>query len=185
MSWQGTSIHLSIHHSYIHPVITLPNQTKKEPNPTNHLHAQHTLTPGTHTRLCDPLNHQPNASLTNTPTPNSLVGTGNVDRAAIFNNEGNSVWATSAGFTVSPTEMQEVVAAYKDTGDVKQVQSTGLHIAGERFIVIKADDRSIYGKKVSFLVDYPGVRRWRVEMNESLCASREDQGRFVETGLVC
>ena len=45
--------------------------------------------------------------------------------------------------------MQEVVAAYKDSGDVKQVQSTGLHIAGERFIVIKADDRSIYGKKVS------------------------------------
>ena len=77
----------------------------------------------------------------------SLVGTGNVDKAAIFNDAGNSVWATSAGFTVSPTEMQEVVAAYKDTGDVKQVQSTGLHIAGERFIVIKADDRSIYGKK--------------------------------------
>jgi len=51
--------------------------------------------------------------------------------------------------------MQEVVAAYKDSGDVKQVQSTGLHIAGERFIVIKADDRSIYGKKVS-LVLFPG-----------------------------
>ena len=51
--------------------------------------------------------------------------------------------------------MQEVVAAYKDSGDVKQVQSTGLHIAGERFIVIKADDRSIYGKKVSLLF-YPG-----------------------------
>lgn len=47
--------------------------------------------------------------------------------------------------------MQEVVAAYKDPGTngVKQVQSTGLHIAGERFIVIKAEDRSIYGKKVS------------------------------------
>lgn len=30
----------------------------------------------------------------------SLVGTGNVDKAAIFNSEGNSVWATSAGFTV-------------------------------------------------------------------------------------
>jgi profilin len=44
--------------------------------------------------------------------------------------------------------MQEVVSAYKDSSDVKQVQSTGLHIAGERFIVIKADDRSIYGKKV-------------------------------------
>jgi len=44
--------------------------------------------------------------------------------------------------------MQEVVKAYKDKGDVKAVQSTGLHIGGERFIVIKADDRSIYGKKV-------------------------------------
>ena len=30
----------------------------------------------------------------------SLVGTGNVDKAAIFNSEGNSVWATTAGFTV-------------------------------------------------------------------------------------
>ncbi|WPH02773.1 Hypothetical protein R9X50_00564100 [Acrodontium crateriforme] len=79
----------------------------------------------------------------------SLVGTGNLNQAAIFNTDGNSVWATSAGFTVSPQEMQEVVAAYKDKGTdgVKQVQSTGLHIAGERFVVIKADDRSIYGKK--------------------------------------
>ncbi|GAB7350581.1 hypothetical protein MBLNU459_g1155t3 [Dothideomycetes sp. NU459] len=78
---------------------------------------------------------------------NSLVGTGNVDKAAIFNSEGNSVWATSAGFTVAPKEMQEIVNAYKDKGDVKQVQSTGLHVAGERFIVLKADDRSLYGKK--------------------------------------
>lgn len=47
--------------------------------------------------------------------------------------------------------MQEVVTAYKDkgSGGVKQVQSTGLHLAGERFVVLKADDRSIYGKKVS------------------------------------
>ena len=84
------------------------------------------------------------------PRP-SLVGTGNVDKAAIFNAEGNSVWATSAGFTVSPQEMQEVVAAYRDPGKdgVKQVQSTGLHVAGERFVVLKADERSIYGKKVS------------------------------------
>lgn len=47
--------------------------------------------------------------------------------------------------------MAEVVAAYKDKGDangVKQVQSTGLHIGGERFIVLKADERSLYGKKV-------------------------------------
>ncbi|TKA46008.1 hypothetical protein B0A55_12354 [Friedmanniomyces simplex] len=80
----------------------------------------------------------------------SLVGTGAVDRAAIFSATGDSVWATSPAFNVSPTEMQAVVAAYKDPGNkegVKKVQSEGLHIAGERFVVLKADDRSVYGKK--------------------------------------
>jgi profilin len=56
---------------------------------------------------------------------------------------------------VHPQEMKEVVAAYKDKGDaqgVKQVQSTGLHVAGERYVVLKADERSLYGKKVSHSV---------------------------------
>ncbi|EKG20276.1 Profilin/allergen [Macrophomina phaseolina MS6] len=80
----------------------------------------------------------------------SLVGTGNVDKAAIFNAEGNSVWATSAGFTIDPKEAAEIVSAYKDKGDangIKQVQSTGLHIAGDKYVVLKADERSLYGKK--------------------------------------
>ncbi|KAF2457995.1 profilin-A [Lineolata rhizophorae] len=80
----------------------------------------------------------------------SLVGTGNIDKAAIFNADGNSVWATSSGFSVAPNEMQEIVAAYKDKGDengLKQVQQTGLHVGGERFVVLKADERSLYGKK--------------------------------------
>ncbi|KAI9721018.1 MAG: hypothetical protein M1812_002497 [Candelaria pacifica] len=80
----------------------------------------------------------------------SLVGTGYVDKAAIFNSEGTSVWASSPGFTVAPAEIKEVVTAFKDKGDaqgIKQVQSSGLHVAGERFVVIKADDRSLYGKK--------------------------------------
>jgi len=71
-------------------------------------------------------------------------------QAAILNSEGNSVWAASPGFTVSPNEMREVVNAFKDKGDangVKSVQSTGLHVAGEKFIVLKADERSLYGKK--------------------------------------
>ncbi|KAJ9626813.1 profilin, required for normal timing of actin polymerization in response to thermal stress [Knufia peltigerae] len=77
----------------------------------------------------------------------SLLGTGHVDKAAIFNTEGNSVWASSPGFTVTPQEMQEVVGAYKDTSTPKKVQSTGLHIAGQKYIVIKADETSLYGKK--------------------------------------
>lgn len=46
--------------------------------------------------------------------------------------------------------MQEVVGAYKDSSEPKKVQSTGLHIAGQKYIVIKADDTSLYGKKVGF-----------------------------------
>jgi len=77
----------------------------------------------------------------------SLVGTGNVDRAAIFDTKGESVWAASPGFTVAPAEIKEVIEAYNDKADVKKCQSNGLHIAGERYVVLKADDRSLYGKK--------------------------------------
>ena len=35
-----------------------------------------------------------------TEPASSLVATGNLDKAAIFNAEGNSVWASSPGFTV-------------------------------------------------------------------------------------
>ncbi len=39
------------------------------------------------------------------------------------------------------------MAAYDDTNPVKQVQSNGLRIADERYVVIKAEERSLYGKK--------------------------------------
>jgi profilin len=78
----------------------------------------------------------------------SLVGTGHVDKAAIFNSEGNSVWATSTGFQVKPQEMQDVVAAFKDNSEPKKVQMSGLHIAGQKYFVLKADDSRIYGKQV-------------------------------------
>ncbi|KAF7508788.1 hypothetical protein GJ744_008665 [Endocarpon pusillum] len=77
----------------------------------------------------------------------SLVGTGFVDKAAIFNTEGTSCWATSKDFKLSPQELREVVTAYNDTNDPKAVQATGLHIAEEKYFVIKADEKSLYGKK--------------------------------------
>lgn len=112
---------------------------------TYSLIAQRTLTKGTgnHIRFGGPNRVRPP-----TNPRASLVGTGHVDKAAIFNAEGNSVWASSPGFTVTPSEMQEVVGAYKDTSMPKKVQSTGLHIAGQKYIVIKADETSLYGKKV-------------------------------------
>ena len=50
-----------------------------------------------------------------------------------------------------------MVASYKDTAEakkvderthVKKVQSEGFHIGASRYVTIKADDRSLYGKKV-------------------------------------
>jgi hypothetical protein len=57
--------------------------------------------------------------------------------------------------------MQEVVGAYKDTATPKAVQASGLHIAGQKYIVIKADDTSLYGKKVRPLSSGPPTfREW-------------------------
>merc|ERR1711879_623596 len=58
----------------------------------------------------------------------NLVGTGAVTQAAIIGHDGNT-WATSAGFAVSP--------------------SNGFELAGTRYVTIRADDRSVYGKKGS------------------------------------
>jgi profilin len=48
---------------------------------------------------------------------------------------------------VAPAEIKEVISAYEDKAEVKKCQSEGLHVAGERYVVLKADDRSLYGKK--------------------------------------
>ncbi len=47
--------------------------------------------------------------------------------------------------------MQAIVAAFADKSDVKAVQSNGFHVGNERFVVLKSDDRSLYGRKVSSL----------------------------------
>ena len=57
--------------------------------------------------------------------------------------------------------MKEVVGAYKDTSEPKKVQQNGLHIAGEKYFVLKADETSLYGKKVGITsrgpqLDAPG-----------------------------
>lgn len=49
-----------------------------------------------------------------------------------------------------------MVNSYADKGDVKKVQSSGFHVAGDRYVTIKADDRSLYGRKVMRIV-YPTV----------------------------
>jgi len=77
----------------------------------------------------------------------SLIGSGNVDKAAIFSAAGDSKWAASHGFDISAAELKTIVDSYRDTKDVKDVQGSGFYIAGSKYMTLRADDRSLYGKK--------------------------------------
>ncbi|KAI1779757.1 Profilin/allergen [Hypoxylon cercidicola] len=78
----------------------------------------------------------------------SLVGSGHLDKGAIISAAGDSVWATSAGFTVKPEEMQNLVAILNKTGGaVDKAHADGIHVAGERYVVFRIEDRSVYGRQ--------------------------------------
>ncbi len=72
----------------------------------------------------------------------NLVGAG-LSQAAILGHDGNT-WATSAGFQVTPAEGQALVGGFRDAAGLR---AAGLSIANAKYITLKADDRSIYGKK--------------------------------------
>lgn len=48
---------------------------------------------------------------------------------------------------MSPTEIQEVVTGL--SGSYDKLYADGLHIAGEKYVLTKAEDRSLYARKVS------------------------------------
>lgn len=77
------------------------------------------------------------------------MGSSYVDKAAIFGADGQSAWAATAGFQLKPAEMSEVVKSFQDKSDPKAIQATGFHIAGKKYMTLKADERSLYGKQVS------------------------------------
>lgn len=52
---------------------------------------------------------------------------------------------------VSPAELKVIVAALAGGAAVDKLWTDGLHVAGDRFVVTKAEGRSIYGRKVSCL----------------------------------
>jgi len=74
----------------------------------------------------------------------SLISTGKIDRAAIFSAAGDSVWASSPGFAITPDEIKAVIMGFTNAAHLFE---KGIYIAGDKNFCIKADDRSIYGKK--------------------------------------
>ncbi|RPB23491.1 Profilin, actin-and phosphatidylinositol 4,5-bisphosphate-binding protein [Terfezia boudieri ATCC MYA-4762] len=73
----------------------------------------------------------------------SLIGTGKIDKAAIFSAAGDSVWAVSTGFAAKPEEIKNIVNGWTNPGPL---YANGLHVNGEKYLCIKADERSIYGR---------------------------------------
>ncbi|KAI2465488.1 profilin [Annulohypoxylon bovei var. microspora] len=78
----------------------------------------------------------------------SLVATGHVDKGAIISAAGDSVWATSAGFTVKPEEMKNLVSILAgNSGAVDKAHADGIYVAGERYVVTRIEDRSVYARQ--------------------------------------
>jgi len=74
-----------------------------------------------------------------------MVASGHVDKGAIYSAAGDSKWAASAGYDISPTELKEIIAGL--TGKVDKLYAEGLHVAGERFVLTNVEDRSLYARK--------------------------------------
>ncbi|GAA5866267.1 hypothetical protein JCM8547_007222 [Rhodosporidiobolus lusitaniae] len=75
----------------------------------------------------------------------NLVGTGKISKAAIIGQQGG-VWAQSAGYDLSP---EEQTAFTKIHVDPSTAQASGIRAQGNKFMTLKADDRSVYGKKAA------------------------------------
>lgn len=74
----------------------------------------------------------------------NLISTGKVNKAAIYSVAGDSLWASSGDFQISAQEIINIAQGYSDPS---QLQSHGLHVEGQKYFLLKADDRSIYGKQ--------------------------------------
>jgi profilin len=52
--------------------------------------------------------------------------------------------------------METIVAALGGGAATDKIWGEGVHIIGEKYVVTKAEDRSIYGRKVRFIIaTYP------------------------------
>lgn len=74
----------------------------------------------------------------------SLISTGKLNKAAIYSAAGDSLWAESGGFQIAPQEIANIAGGYADPG---QLQAHGLHVLGQKYFLLRADERSIYAKQ--------------------------------------
>ncbi|ABN65206.1 profilin (actin-binding protein) [Scheffersomyces stipitis CBS 6054] len=73
----------------------------------------------------------------------NLVATGKIDKAALYSKAGDSLWAQSSGFQLQANEISEIAKGFDDPSGL---QSHGLHVLNQKYFLLRADERSIYGK---------------------------------------
>ncbi|KAL2797303.1 profilin [Aspergillus keveii] len=83
----------------------------------------------------------------------SLVGSGHIDKAAISSAAGDSIWAASQWFNIRSYELKEIAkileaaeSPAEDQSAVATAQAEGIHVAGERYVVARIDERTIYAR---------------------------------------
>lgn len=72
-----------------------------------------------------------------------LVATNKLDKAALYSAAGDLLWAQTGEFEIKPEEIAAIVKAYTDPSEL---QSHGLNAAGEPYLLLRSDERSIYGR---------------------------------------
>jgi profilin len=82
----------------------------------------------------------------------SLVGSGHIDKGCIVSAAGDSTWATTPDFSISADELKNIVAILgdldkKDRPAVDKAFGEGIHVAGERYVATRAEDRHVYGRQ--------------------------------------
>lgn len=74
----------------------------------------------------------------------NLISTGKIDKAALYSRAGDSLWAQSNNFQLDGKEITEIAKGFDDPSEL---QATGLHVLGVKYFLLRADERSIYGRQ--------------------------------------
>jgi len=73
-----------------------------------------------------------------------LVGSGHIAKALICGLDGQW-WAGTDGFNPSAQEIKNIIKGFDDGG--ASLRANGLYIQGIKYLVLRADDSSIYAKQ--------------------------------------
>ncbi|KAG7665234.1 PFY1 [[Candida] subhashii] len=73
----------------------------------------------------------------------NLVATGKIDKASLYSRAGDALWAESGAFGLQQNEITEIAKGFDEASGL---QEHGLHAAGQKYFLLRADERSIYGK---------------------------------------